>query len=373
MSTGYTCDKCGKKAEKVFRGKHYCIPHGAEAIRKFTDRPKNPQINWKIPVIIGIIATFAIGGFYLALDYFNKPDSNIIENSNVAQDTQDSNIAQGIENSQIYQNYTIVNNYFYDSDYQKEEFEKQQKEFEEKMESKDKVLSEMQSKMLNAYFDLIEIHTEHNNYDRIAQYANEILFYQPENVIALDNLGVALARDDLLDQSIKNYTKLLTIIEDDYSALVNNAWSLTQLERFDEALILLNKIETMSETDLAMLSNKCWVLHKIDEHNDALSYCKRALDQNEDDERALKAYSLSLSLLDRSPEALPSYKKLYGLYPDDLPTIINYANALSEVGQINDALIIIEQGLDKFPNQKFLEHNKKVLCVKNPQLQCIDS
>ena len=80
-----------------------------------------------------------------------------------------------------------------------------------------------------------------------------------------------------------------------------------------------------------------------------------------------------MSLLDRSPEAVPSYKKLYGLYPDDLPTIINYANALSEVGQINDALIIIEQGLDKFPNQKFLEHNKKVLCVKNPQLQCIDS
>jgi len=142
MSTGYTCDKCGKRAEKVFRGKHYCIPHGAEAIRKFTDRPKNPQINWKIPVIIGIIAAFVIGGFYYALD-----NSDIIENSNIVQDTQDSNIVQdtqdsnivqGIENSQIFQNHTIVNNYFYDSDYQKEEFEKQQKEFEEKMINKDK-------------------------------------------------------------------------------------------------------------------------------------------------------------------------------------------------------------------------------------------
>ncbi|MCH7561667.1 MAG: tetratricopeptide repeat protein [Thaumarchaeota archaeon] len=319
-----------------------------------------------IAIVIGIFGNGTI---------YNIQDSDVVQDvqdSNVVQDVQDSNVAQGIVNSQVYQNVTTNYNY-YGSDFPKEEIEKQQKEFEEKIGSKNKQLGDMLAKLLNAYFDLLEIHDEDDNYEKIIHYANEILFYQSNNTIALDTLGVALARAGFLEQSIKNYTKLLTIMPDDYSALANNAWSLTKLEQYDDALILLNKIESMSETDPAMLANKCWILHKTNDHPEALSYCKRALDQNEDDERALGAYSLSLSFSDRSAEALPYYKKLHELRPDDLPTIINYANALSNAGQINNALTLIEQGLDKFPNQQYLIHNKKVICVENPQLQCPDS
>ena len=54
MKNEYTCDVCGKKAEMVKFGKHYCFHHGAEEIRRRTDPPSPPKSNRKKLIIIGI-------------------------------------------------------------------------------------------------------------------------------------------------------------------------------------------------------------------------------------------------------------------------------------------------------------------------------
>lgn len=60
MSTGYTCDKCGKRADMTLYGNHYCITHGAKEKRRREDPPTPPSstrsfLKWAIPIIVVII------------------------------------------------------------------------------------------------------------------------------------------------------------------------------------------------------------------------------------------------------------------------------------------------------------------------------
>lgn len=215
-----------------------------------------------------------------------------------------------------------------------------------------------------------------NTYMREQNYSDAEKFYRlvlvdhSNNTEALDGIALALARQDKFQESIDYYDKLLIIKPNYYVAVLNSAWSLAQLEQYEKSLKLLNDLESNNSDDLLVLSHLCWVLHKLDYHEDAVEYCKKVISHGTNDERVAKAYSLSLSLLNQFEEALPFHKQLYEMYPGDIPTVINYANTLLGAGKINDALNIYEKGLEKYPDNKILLHNKKVLCIKNPQLQC---
>lgn len=201
-------------------------------------------------------------------------------------------------------------------------------------------------------------------------YYRLILKTDENNIDALEGLGLSLGRQDKFEDSIFYYDQVLKIEEDNYEALINNAWSYAMLEEYEESLTKLNDLEDDNPNDLLVLSHKCWVLHKLDFFESAVEYCEKVLSEGTQDERIPRAYSLSLTLLDRAEEALPFHEKLYELHPDELPIVINYGNTLSDVGQNQEALNIYNKGLEKFENNTVLLHNKKALCINNPQLDC---
>ncbi len=378
MGTEYKCIKCGGRPFTVVDGKHYCFTHGAEEKRRLG----RPVIsNWiKVPAIFGGIMIILMVVSILMLQPMN-PNSDDIINTDISGDRNIVIIGDGniITSGNTEQSEFVRINPATSAlllELQQEKILEQEQRIKDLEKSLADITDENERMKLGQVIDRLKLA---NNLMQEQDFAGAETHYRlilSNNEIdpeALEGLSLALARQDKFEESIFYYNKVLALEPDSYEAIINNAWSFAMLEEYEQSLKMLNDLEIKDPDDLLVLSHKCWVLHKLDLHESARETCKKVLAHGTDDERVAKAYSLSLSFLNRFEEALPFHKKLYELYPNDFPTLVNYANTLSNVGQVQNALIIYDEGLEKFPNSEVLQHNKKVLCVKNPHLDCSPS
>ena len=166
----------------------------------------------------------------------------------------------------------------------------------------------------------------------------DILKIEPNNVDALNLMGVLLQQGGQLPTAITLLQKATEIAPDYLAAWVNLGNALQLTGRLQEAVDAFQKGMMLNPNMPEAANNLASVLNALKRHEQALNACVSALKLRPDFAEAHVNMGNALIGLKNPAEAENSYRRAIELRPANATAYFNLGNALSDLGRLEDAL-----------------------------------
>ncbi|HTD25141.1 MAG TPA: tetratricopeptide repeat protein [Terriglobales bacterium] len=185
--------------------------------------------------------------------------------------------------------------------------------------------------------------------EAIASY-RKALQIGPDNVGALNNLGIALKDQGQLDEAVASYRKALQIGPDNAGVLNNLGNALWNKGLPDEAIASYRKALQISPDNVKALNNLGVALKDKGLPDEAIASYHKALEIEPDYVDALNNLGVALKDKGLLDEAIASYHKVLEIKPDDVDALNNLGNALAANGLLEEAIASFRKALEIEPD-----------------------
>jgi tetratricopeptide (TPR) repeat protein len=190
---------------------------------------------------------------------------------------------------------------------------------------------------------------------------NRKLEEDPNNVVALNNKGLALDQLGEFNEALKSFEQAVTINPENSPALHNKSLALRKLGRMKEAIECYDRVLEVDPMDTEAMNNKGLILDQLGKFKKALYYYEMALNVNPTHSVALYNKGYALRMLGKFEDALQAYDEALKIDPKFADCWSNKALALFHMGRFRKALVCYDQALTLNPNLMAAEHNKRIV------------
>ncbi len=187
--------------------------------------------------------------------------------------------------------------------------------------------------------------------DSITLFKHALTVTRP-NIIAEDNLGLAMHKSGQFDEAAAHFEKALQIQPDDYTALLTMGVIRFYQGRVPEA-IEYAQATIRSEPDAPKAHNLLGMaLAKQNRNEAALDEMRRAIELAPKDAEIRNDLGLALARLGRYPEAIDQFHEAVRLDPNNAAAHANLGWALLESGKPRESIPEFEAALHLYPEFK---------------------
>jgi tetratricopeptide (TPR) repeat protein len=172
----------------------------------------------------------------------------------------------------------------------------------------------------------------------------------PDNLLALNNRGIALNVLKRFDEALASYDRAIAGRPDFIEALINRANTLQELKRFDEALASFDRAVAIRPDHVIAYYNRANTLHALERFDEALVNYDRALALRPGYAEALTNRGVTLHALARFQDALASYDAAVALWPAGDAAFANRGMALHALERFDEALASFDRALALRPD-----------------------
>ncbi|MBT6094327.1 MAG: tetratricopeptide repeat protein [Rhodospirillaceae bacterium] len=182
----------------------------------------------------------------------------------------------------------------------------------------------------------LQLHQSGNLADAGLLY-QEILREDPDQVDALNLLGVVLSTAGKMDAAITLLSRACELAPDFAGPFVNLGNVLQAMGRLDEAVDAFQKGLTLAPEQAETANNLASALNALGRHEEALNSCTQALAGNPNLGAAHVNMGNALLAMDNAKEAVSSYKKALELNPADSTAHFDLGNAQMKLEKFDAA------------------------------------
>ncbi len=174
---------------------------------------------------------------------------------------------------------------------------------------------------------------------------------EPDNQLALRNLGIVFVKAGDFSSAIINLEKSITTYWDNFDANFYLAEAYRATDKFDEAVFRYKSALKIQPNDLRALKSLSWSYYKIRYYQESLSLSQKALQLNPGDEQVPIIVARVLLKLKREPEALAIIRKYKAQVPSSSVPYFQSVEAdiLYSKGQVPEALTTYKTALKSQP------------------------
>ena len=172
----------------------------------------------------------------------------------------------------------------------------------------------------------------------------------PDNILALNNRGIALNALKRFDEALASYDRAIAVRPDFLEALMNRGNTLQELRRLDAALASFDRAIAVRPDHVDAYYNRANTLHALKRFDAALASFDRALALRPDSAAALANRGVTLHALARFEEALASYDAAVALWPDSDAVFANRGITLHALKRFDEALASLDRALALRPD-----------------------
>lgn len=172
----------------------------------------------------------------------------------------------------------------------------------------------------------------------------------PEDAVALLNLGNCQDKLNSPQEALASYEKALKLKPDYASALINRGSVLLEQKRPQEAMASCERALAIEPNHAEALNNRGNALCELGRTEEALASYDRALLLNPAYADALSNRGNALRGLKRMEEALASYDRALAIKPDHAKASSSRGNALLELKRLQEALASYDRALATEPD-----------------------
>ena len=167
----------------------------------------------------------------------------------------------------------------------------------------------------------------------------------PDNILALNNRGIALNALKRFDEALASYDRAIVARPDFVEALINRGNTLQELQRFDELLASFDRAIAARPDHAEAYYNRANTLHALKRFDEALASFDRALALRPNYVDALINRGVTLHALTRFEDALASYDGAIALWPDGDAAFANRGMTLHALKRFDEALASFDRAL----------------------------
>jgi protein O-mannosyl-transferase len=174
---------------------------------------------------------------------------------------------------------------------------------------------------------------------------NDEIYYNAESWMGQNNLGLALARENHVDDAIIHLRKALELNPNDPMAHYNLGSALIQGKQTDEGIVELKRAMEIDPNNPAASYNLGNSLVQAGRVNEGIAYLKKTLEFNP--YYAEACYNLGNAYLQKKQidDAIAQYQKALEINPDYAEALSNLGNAFYAKGRLDDAVAQYKKAL----------------------------
>ena len=180
---------------------------------------------------------------------------------------------------------------------------------------------------------------EAKKFDAAIEFCQKILEKDPNDPIALQNLGTAYYIVGAYEDTVKCCDKILEKDLNEEHAVKNKMRALEKLELHEQVLECCDIRLSKNDKDVDALVTKGIALNKTGKHEDALTLYDLALELDKTNVDALMNMAVTLSYLRRYQDSIPYYDTVQQIMPEFTRAAIEKSKAFKELGREDDAFL----------------------------------
>ncbi|MBF0379579.1 MAG: tetratricopeptide repeat protein [Magnetococcales bacterium] len=188
------------------------------------------------------------------------------------------------------------------------------------------------------------------DYKSAIQCYQKALELNPENTIALSNIGTAFQHTGQIDKAVTSYEKALSIKPDFVEVYSNLGTVLQEQGKFTQAAASYQKAIAIKPDFADAYSNLGNTMREIGNLEEAEQYCQKALLLKPNFADAHSNLGNIFFAQDRLEEAVSSYKKAISIKPDFVDAHSNLANILTKQGKLDEAILSYQHAIALNPD-----------------------
>lgn len=189
----------------------------------------------------------------------------------------------------------------------------------------------------------------------------EVIHYQPENIVAHNNLADLLIHAGCSSEAIVETRAILAINPDHPGALDNLGVALSQLGRYAEAAEKLQQAVRLKPDFADAHNNLGLVFTNTGHHHEAIQEFQASLALKPNDLKSLFNLGIAFTNMGKYPEAIEQYERILRLRPNFTDARINLGAVLSQSGKNPQAIEQFQLVLQDSPSDPNAHNNLGLL------------
>jgi tetratricopeptide (TPR) repeat protein len=187
-------------------------------------------------------------------------------------------------------------------------------------------------------------------YEEAITLYDKALEIDPNDVVALNNKGLALKNLSKYEEAITLYDKALEIDTKEVNVLTNKGVALDDLGRYEEAITWYDKALAVNPMDVDTLFNKGVAFTKLGRYGEAITLYDKALKVDPKFANALFNKGVAFYQLGKIEEAISWFDKALEIEPKAVDALYNKGLALTEVDRYEEAITLYDKALTIDPS-----------------------
>ena len=178
-----------------------------------------------------------------------------------------------------------------------------------------------------------------------AEVFRRVVALMPAHADSWNNLGITLAAAGRFAEAMEAYSRSLGLVPNQPEAYNNIGNAYKELGQIEEAEAAYRRALVERPQDADVLRNLGNVLRTQGRIDEAIAILQRALGVTPEDARVYNDLSIALSAVGRSDEALAAAKRAVELAPEFADAHVNLGNVLKDRGEVTQAIEAFRQAL----------------------------
>jgi len=194
------------------------------------------------------------------------------------------------------------------------------------------------------------IKASNNDYAEAIKHLKKAVKINSQNPATLYNLAKALSDNNNHAESIPIYEKAMQLNRNNISCLLGYATSLARLEKFDKAFAVYDEALAANENLIEVWANKALIYTELNRYEEALFSCEKALNLDPSDFKMLLHKGKNLFALNRFDEALYFFDQALNIQPDSAEILIQKAFAFQALNKTELSLHAYSKAIEMQPD-----------------------
>jgi len=251
--------------------------------------------------------------------------------------------------------------------------EEKKKEGEKLIQEREKLLEVIKTKHIpepknNETIEVIigNFYYQTKNSEKALSYYRHMLDKNPDNVLALNNMGVVLDDVGKYEEALSYFKRALKHGPKNIIFMNNMGSCLNNLNRPEESLPYLNKVLEKIPNLEPVLYNKGTAYFLLGKFKEALEFAEKALETKSDDSKNLTLQGISLARLGKFEKAKDCFEKVLQNEPNNFEALTNMGAILLDLGDFSESILYNDKALKIKPeHQGTIKNNMKALSKLN--------
>ena len=203
---------------------------------------------------------------------------------------------------------------------------------------------------INAINLLGIISYQQKDYDATIKNQKKLITLTQNNAQAYYILGHSMQEKGAIDEAILHYQKSLQLNPNFADAYYNLGTIFQDKKRYDEAISCYQKSLQFNPTDISAIFNIGLSLQEKRQFDEAITYYQKALQINPRLDEAYGRIGLALQEKEQIDEAIRFHMKAIELNPKNLIALLGLGTTLEEKGLFDEAITYYKKVLELIPN-----------------------